>query len=679
MLSFTRCLMLLASLAAATVTAGVPSVAVVSEPTPVALYSSHDKEFYLTSDEVGYIRPGLGIEVESVTIGEDLKPVVVVSFFDDAGQPLDRAGLVTPGPVSMSFILAWYDGDARLYTAYTVRTQTSPITGDSAVQAAADSGGSWEDLELGRASYTFGTALPTDYDATRTHSLAIYSTRNLQDIIEKSYYANVVYDFRPDGGEVTEVWDAMSDATCNSCHDQLALHGGSRRAVKLCVTCHNAGTVDPDTGNTVDMKVMVHKIHMGANLPSVQAGIPYQIIGYNQSVNDYSEIVLPQDVRNCATCHPEDSPEGHIWYTRPNQAACGSCHDDIDWETGAGHVAGVQPDTTCAFCHLPEGESEFDASVMGAHVVPGKSAQLAGLNMEILEVTGAAPGAPLTVTFRVTNGDGSLVDPASLDRLYLLVGGPTTDYTEYFRETATGATVVGDVATYTFSAPLPASASGTWAVSADVRRVVTLDDGSPEGLEVREAAFNPVVFFEVGGGEVSLERRQVVVTEKCNVCHDRLAFHGSQRLNVQECLICHNPVATDEEEREPEEMPAESIHFKWMIHRIHTGNELLEDYTIGGGDGANFNSVGYPGDRRNCQACHEAGTYGVPLPEGTLETPTDRSWYTPMMPAAAACLACHSSVDAAAHAYVNTAPFGEACAACHGDDREFSVERVHAR
>jgi hypothetical protein len=49
------------------------------------------------------------------------------------------------------------------------------------------------------------------------------------------------------------------------------------------------------------------------------------------------------------------------------------------------------------------------------------------------------------------------------------------------------------------------------------------------------------------------------------------------------------------------------------------------------------------------------------------------------IPAAAACLGCHSTVDAAAHAYVNTAPFGEACAACHGDDREFSVERVHAR
>ena len=39
-----------------------------------------------------------------------------------------------------------------------------------------------------------------------------------------------------------------------------------------------------------------------------------------------------------------------------------------------------------------------------------------------------------------------------------------------------------------------------------------------------------------------------------------------------------------------------------MIHRIHTGEELTQDYTIYGYGGTpyNFNEVLYPGDRRNC-------------------------------------------------------------------------------
>ena len=51
------------------------------------------------------------------------------------------------------------------------------------------------------------------------------------------------------------------------------------------------------------MKVMVHKIHRGENLPSVKAGTPYKIIGHNQSVADYSEVAYPQQINRCTTCH----------------------------------------------------------------------------------------------------------------------------------------------------------------------------------------------------------------------------------------------------------------------------------------------------------------------------------------------------------------------------------------
>ncbi len=683
MLSIQRGLILLSAIGAVAVpmVMQTPSGVIVADgpPDPKQLYSKSDPEYYLTSEKLIFVRPGLNITVQEVQIPADRRPVVEVTFTDDRNQPLDRAGILTPGAISASFVLAWYDAELRDYVSYTVRTQTSPITGDSAIQASADSGGAWTDLEMGRAVYTFRTALPADFDGSRTHTLGIYATRNLVEILGTSYYANVEHDFRPDGGQVTEVWNAVADETCNSCHEQLAFHGGSRRNVKLCMLCHNKQTWDPDTGNTVDMKVMIHKIHRGADLPSVLAGIPYQLIGFQQTVHDYSHVVFPQDIRNCTRCHDAGSPEGHIWYSRPNRDACGSCHDDIDWVTGENHVAGPQAsDVACANCHRPQGEREFDASVMGAHTIPTRSSQLAGLHMEILEVRGAEPGGTPTVDFRVTNGDGTFVEPSSLNSLNLLVGGPTTDFDRYFRGDARGAAVSGDVATYTFTTPLPDDATGTWAFSADCYRNVTIDDGGA-GISLREAAFNPLYYAAVTDDE-PVVRRAVVSMDKCNVCHDVLSLHGGQRFRLEECLICHHANETDRNRRPGAELPPESVHMKWMIHRIHAGNTLENDFTVYGFGGTphNYNHVGYPGDLRTCVGCHLEETYGVPLPDGVLPTITERDYYSPYQPAAAACNSCHSSVDAAAHAWVNTAPFGESCAACHGDNREFSVDRVHA-
>ena len=100
--------------------------------------------------------------------------------------------------------------------------------------------------------------------------------------------------------------------------------------------CHTPQTIDPDTGNTVDLKVMIHKIHMGSQLPSVQAGKPYQIIGNQGSVNDWSTVVYPSDPRRCEACHEQESgaTQATGYLTAPTRASCGSCHDDVNFATG---------------------------------------------------------------------------------------------------------------------------------------------------------------------------------------------------------------------------------------------------------------------------------------------------------------------------------------------------------
>ena len=233
-------------------------------------YSKHQRGFYLDESKLSFVRPGLKFTILSATIDTNYKIIVTFKVTDDVGAPLDRLGVYTPGVVSTSFVGARIPKDESQYVAYTTRTQTSPITGVSAIQAGTDSGGAYQQTGDGVYIYTFAKVLPADYDRAVTHTVAMYGNRNLTEFELGTQYSNAEYSWVPNGSPVTVVRDVVRTETCNHCHDPLALHGGSRRHIALCVTCHTPQTTDPDTGNTVDLKVMVHKIHSGPNLPSVQ-------------------------------------------------------------------------------------------------------------------------------------------------------------------------------------------------------------------------------------------------------------------------------------------------------------------------------------------------------------------------------------------------------------------------
>ncbi|HXH42043.1 MAG TPA: OmcA/MtrC family decaheme c-type cytochrome [Thermoanaerobaculia bacterium] len=669
-------------------------------------FSPNQVEAYATASDLAFIRPGLKIIVNSVTIGSDRKPVVDISLTDSLDQPLDRLGKVTPGAISVSFILSWYSPATRQYTAYTTRSVTTPANSPhpnvTAIQAGTDTG-AFTDLETGHAKFIFKTVLPSGFDQTKTHTLGIYATRALGAVpgidpaLAKNYYANVEYDFRPDGVAVTDKWDKINLATsCNNCHDPLSAHGGARQDPKLCALCHQPQTIDPDTGNTVDFKVLIHKIHDGANLPSVKAGTPYQIIGFGQAVNDFSTVKFPigNEVTNCAFCHEGTNPaakpaQASVWYSNPTRAACGSCHDDIDWVTGKNHVAGPQADdSACSSCHTPDSGQEFDASIKAAHTVPLKSKQLKGLTSTVVSVTNAAPGKSPTVVYAIKNGDGTPVDGTKLTTFAPILAGPTSNYSTFFRESAI-ATVAKPatynattgLTTYTFIGVIPANSTGTWTVSADTARNTTLKhfNGTADTTQ-REFAVNPIKYFAVTGTAVT-PRRTVVAVAQCNSCHDVLGLHGGQRMVTEECVICHNPTNSDISKRAAGD-PAESISFQHFIHRIHTGDNLTNDFTV---SGTNFNDVRFPGDTRNCAKCHVGTSYTLPLPSGIASVTTPRDFFTIQGPATAACLGCHDSKDTAAHAYLNSVTFpgatvpSEACATCHSTGKDWAVEKVHAR
>ena len=450
----------------------------------------------------------------------------------------------------------------------------------------------------------------------------------------------------------------------------------------MCVLCHNESK---GTNGQADAKLFFHRIHMGKYLPSVANGT---YVGYD---GDWSTVGWPGNNNrapyDCTTCHETSAPEKDVWYTRPTRKTCGSCHDDVNFTTGVGHSGASLPqldDSECAKCHQPQGDLEFDASIRGAHTVPEKSVQLKGLKATIDHVADMAAGKSPTIYWKIVDNSGKAVDGTKLNRVGPMIGGPTTSYSNAGAATgspggqplreSTAANVKYDAATgltsFTFTGKIPAAWKGSVGVTADLYRTVALKrgDGGAD-ISVREAAFNDVQYYSLDASPV-VARRASVDIALCNQCHVALGLHGGSRQNTQECVICHNPMAAATAD------PKESVSFQRMIHKIHSGEELSQQYTIGT---ANYNEVRFPGDRRDCQKCHTSTGYLIPLPNGvdSVITPTD--YFTPQGPGTAACLGCHDLRDNAAHAYLNTAPFGEACASCHGAGLDYGVDKVHAR
>jgi OmcA/MtrC family decaheme c-type cytochrome len=344
------------------------------------------KNAYLTG-------PGLTLEVLDVQLA-DKKATVTFRITDGDGTPLDREGKYTEGPVNVRTSLAWLgvtpEGDPGQYTSYTKKLQVSP-GGASAEQAAADEGGAFTEVDFADGVYSYELATPIEVaDPARTHTLGVWATRDFEDV---RYTAEAVRHFVPGGGEVTMKRDIVRTDACNQCHGPLKGHEGARRDVELCITCHSEQTIDPDSGNTVDFTVMVHKIHRGKNLPSVKSGTPYAIIGFAQSVHDYSTVGYPQELSRCDTCHT--GAQGKIWQEKPTRKSCASCHDDVAFvdPPPAGqvlHAGGVMPDDSkCTVCHPPAGGLEGIAT---KHLAPSFDPASTVIDVAIDKVESTAPG-----------------------------------------------------------------------------------------------------------------------------------------------------------------------------------------------------------------------------------------------------------------------------------------------
>lgn len=264
--------------------------------------------------------------------------------------------------------------------------------GTAADQGYRESNGTLTDNNDGSYTYVFATNLSTA--KTPVAGTVITYEQNLRHRVSLMIggsagpTADASFDFVPDGSSLAtkEHRDIVQTSTCKSCHGpEFAAHGGDRLSVENCVTCHAPGSTDPQGGETVDFQVMIHKIHAGGELATIPGpdGIvwdnpatpadesadngEYAIWGFQNSKHEWWKSDFPAKIGNCQKCHEGAGADVDAWKNKPSREACGSCHNDVNFDTGVNHVGGQQlTDDNCSVCHKPSGNA-VGMSVVAAH------------------------------------------------------------------------------------------------------------------------------------------------------------------------------------------------------------------------------------------------------------------------------------------------------------------------
>ncbi|MCR8916175.1 OmcA/MtrC family decaheme c-type cytochrome [Marinobacter panjinensis] len=698
----------------------------------------------------------LQIRITDVTVNS--APVVKFEATDQFGFPFDQ---LTQGQPSFTIakLVPGTAGDSDHWQSYLNQIEPAGVGPgtESAVQARTENDGTLVNNGDGTYEYTFATDLDsvTDpvtvpFEPDLTHRVGLEIRGSF--LGESLPLTNAVFTFQPSSGLTDNIptRKIVAQASCDSCHGELRMHGNGRQDVDYCVTCHNPGSTDANSGNSLDFRVLTHKLHMGEQLPSVESGGEYVIYGFRDSRHDFSDVAFPQSLQTCVKCHdPADAatPDASNIVMRPSIESCGSCHDDVDFSAGmaGGHPGGVVTDNSeCSVCHA---ENKIAGSVLESHAIPAKVAA-SRFSYNILEVNRTLPGEFPSIKFSVTDptnndepydleSDPEFTAGGGASRLAVILAWDTSDYTNDGSGSAPGKVVSinalndptanGDgTFTVVSQVAIPLDVEGSGAVGIEGHPAADPDDDGTYDVAVKVTG--AVDYFPITDTEAQ-PRREVVELASCQNCHgenDGLSLHGSNRTdNVQLCVMCHNPRATDLAQRpaDPDGTDDETnlnavdgaeespIDFKRMIHAIHGADKRSGDLLIYGFQNTphDFSEVRYPRDAGDCVACHADGTFELPLPDGVLGTTIDTqatvatanpfgtSDFITLAAAldqgddevitatASVCSACHDDGATQIHMEQNGGGFGvpagtanqESCAVCHGPGSIADVRKAH--
>ncbi|NQU09333.1 hypothetical protein HQ590_00960 [bacterium] len=176
-------------------------------------------------------------------------------------------------------------------------------------------------------------------------------------------------------GTSTEI--PKTATNCMDCHGNQRMHGSYPFDTDKCLACHDynrqaekrevddpadgwGGNAAEDRSNygfgAAPIARRVHGVHFGHYVHK-----PEEIHGED----DYSEVIFPQDIRNCTKCHAVSSS----WAAKPSRLACLACHDSAGTVVhGTLMTADPTPEDpwngdeaeSCAVCHGPGADFAVD-------------------------------------------------------------------------------------------------------------------------------------------------------------------------------------------------------------------------------------------------------------------------------------------------------------------------------
>ncbi|WP_371372466.1 OmcA/MtrC family decaheme c-type cytochrome [Thalassotalea aquiviva] len=513
---------------------------------------------------------------------------------------------------------------------------------------------------------------------------------------------NVSYDFVPSGETIQLTRNIVAIENCNQCHQNLAFHGGNRVDTKYCVTCHNPGSTEPISNESLDFRTMIHKIHMGANLAGIKAqgdGANYTIYGFRNRAHTYAQnnsgivsgVHYPQDIRQCTTCHvgivdkanddailAKATDDGNNWQTFASIEACGGCHDNIAFNQQMltdnpymqVHQAAFEIGSEdCSTCHAVGQSAEVNQFHQQTVQQNKQTAQTISFTPTGIAFTdGLSPS--IDITIEILNNKNKVKDLSEIsaylwaDPLVLVNWDNGQGYQAAYDP-------FGDIAPTDAQVPLSECKSndttGEFVCSWNTSTLNNKEILSFGVLSVTLADTsvcidsNTSALITCSDDNADIERVPSMVT---NGFYDLTSLTESSTYqpkigaDINGCNQCHGELQVHMEETNTHAATdftqCSSCHnatrvsfytgrpgdLKFQVHKLHANNAFAD-----GGHGVE----GYPANLSNCDTCHQRSQINLPLQQNPRPSYTTTTGiFAPRVytsPITVVCSSCHLRVS----------------------------------